>query len=207
MNDLVGKKFGRLLVKKFSHIDKGHHSCWHVECECGKNKIVHGFNIEAGNIKSCGCLRNELLVLRSIKHGYGATPIYHVWASMRQRCNSQNAVVYKYYGGRGIRICDRWLNSFENFYADMGEKPEGMSIERIDNDGDYEPDNCYWSTHFQQSRNMRSNKYITFNGKTLCHVDWSRLIGGGDNLVYQRLKLGWSEERAISVPVKRYIRK
>jgi hypothetical protein len=139
------------------------------------------------------------------EHGHskrGSTsPTYQTWRNMRSRCENPNVPAYKNYGGRGIAVCERW-KSFENFLADMGERPEGMTIERINNDGNYEPDNCRWSTYLQQGRNRRANKYLTWNGETKAVSEWAEVVGIKDSTIYARLRMGWTTEDALTRPVR-----
>ena len=131
-------------------------------------------------------------------HGRSYTPEWHSWVSMRQRCHYPASIGYKNYGARGIRVCDRWMNSFENFYADMGDRPEGTSIERIDNDRDYCPGNCTWATANEQSANQRTNRIIEHDGKRLTLTQWSRLTGLSKHTISRRLKIGWTIEKTLT---------
>lgn len=124
---------------------------------------------------------------------------YSIWSSMKDRCLNSKHRRYARYGGRGIRVCDRWL-SFESFLLDMGERPKGLSLERIDNDGDYQPGNCRWATNQEQSLNRRSNRRLTFNGKTQTVKEWSLELGFKKNLIKDRLRIGWTVEQALTVP-------
>lgn len=156
-------------------------------CDCGKKVDIPLNSLRKGNTKSCGCGRFK-------KHGMAGKPSYIMWASLKSRCQNKNNPKYKNYGARGVKLCKRW-QEFENFYSDMGEKPsEKHSIDRIDNNGDYTPQNCRWSLPSQQTRNRRSN--IVFNGE--CAIDASRRLGGHDDLVSKRIKMGWSKERAFT---------
>ncbi len=133
-------------------------------------------------------------------HGLSKTATYRVWADMKTRCYNPNRHQFKYYGERGITVCERWLNCFENFLLDMGEKPEGLTIDRIDNNGDYSPDNCRWVSQKAQCNNRRTNKTITFQNETLTYAQWSVRLGAWKGLVGERIKAGWSEVLAITTP-------
>lgn len=160
--DLIGQRFGRLKVIGFSH--RNHHSFWNCICDCGGVSVVDRSNLKNRNTKSCGCLRKEISPTKT--HGLSRTPLHRAWESMKRRCNNKNDTGYKNYGGRGIAVCNRWMESFENFYEDMGEIPsKNHSIDRIDNNGDYEPGNCRWATRKQQCRNKRNNVFYEFRGK------------------------------------------
>lgn len=156
INDLTGQVFGRLtVIEKCSTRGNTQYLC---QCECGTERVVRLCSLISGCTKSCGCLAREMVSERNTTHGMYGTPTYNSWNGMKDRCLNPNSNGYKDYGGRGITICDRWLESFENFYSDMGEKPKGLSIERIDNDGNYEPLNCMWATQEQQIQNRKITK-------------------------------------------------
>ena len=149
-------------------------------------------------------MRNEMV--RPITHGMSRTPEYKAWFNMKDRCFNPNTKGYPNWGGRGITVCDRWLD-FENFLADMGTKPSPKhSLDRIDNDGDYCPDNCRWSTKAEQENNKRTNRLITIDDVTLTIAQWEKKMGFSKNVIWERLKSGWSEYKAVMTPV-RYQRK
>jgi hypothetical protein len=150
--DLVGKRFGRLLVE--ARVGREGTPHWRCRCDCGKESIVAGGNLRNGHTTSCGCLRAQAAGTAAVRHGMTRTPTWSSWNSMRDRCLSATNKDFHNYGGRGITICSRW-ESFENFLADMGEKPEGMSLDRIDVNGNYEPGNCRWADYSTQNRNQR----------------------------------------------------
>jgi len=130
-------------------------------------------------------------------HGLSRTEEYNIWSSMKQRCFNKNRLNYKNYGGRGIIVCKRWLK-FENFFVDMGKRPKGKSVDRIDNNGNYEPNNCKWSTQKEQCRNTRNNVILTFCGVTKCVAEWSEFLGLDEKLIRSRLKNGWSIIQALT---------
>lgn len=162
VKDLTGQKFGRLIVRKFSHFTKWRKACWACKCSCGKSTITEAGSLRSGHTASCGCLRREQTSTSFYKHGHAvnsngpASVEYRAWASMIQRCTNPKNSKYKNYGGRFISVCDRWRDSFPSFLADVGERPgPKFSIDRIDNDGNYQPGNVRWATSSQQRRNQR----------------------------------------------------
>ena len=167
IKDETGNRFGKLLVLKFSH-KENQRTYWICRCDCGKEIIINKANVKNGHTKSCGCYNSELATERWETHGMTGTKVHRTWCQMRRRCLDKNSKNYFRYGGRGIKICDRWLESFENFYADMGEPPSiKHSIDRINNNGNYEPSNCRWATNKQQNRNYSKNIDITIDNKTI----------------------------------------
>lgn len=192
-------RFGRLLV--VGQVDD---VTFLATCDCGNSIICLGRNLRSTSVSSCGCLRKEMLRLGPIaarKHGMHLSRTYCSWQHIKRRCNNRAAREYPHYGGRGIAVCSRWMNSFENFLEDMGEVPPDMSIDRINNDGNYEPSNCRWATPRQQALNKRSNCVLTFKGKTMTVTEWADKLGMIAHSLQNRIGRGWSTERALTTPV------
>jgi hypothetical protein len=200
--DLKGKKFGRLLVLDYVGLNKHSRSIWECLCDCGMTAVVEGFKLKSGHTKSCGCLNIEKLIERSTTHGlmrlyYRA---YKTWQDMLQRCYNPKNKRYKDYGGRGIKVCERWLgkDGFKNFIEDMGDRPLYLTIHRIDNDGDYELKNCKWETDREQQRNRSNNKILVFNGISHCIAEWADILGWNTKTLYNRYYKGWTDEEILT---------
>ena len=170
---------------------------WLSRCDCGTELIVTGTRLRHGQVMSCGCYHRQRQREVKLTHGMTRTPTHTSWVAMRQRCNNANNPSWPNYGGRGIRICQRW-ESFENFYADMGERPDSTSLERIDNDGNYEPTNCRWATKHEQSVNMRHTIRIQFNGRTQSLSEWCQELGIGYWTAHARIRRGATPLEAIT---------
>lgn len=201
---LPGSTFGRWTV-----ISIASHNMRKCICKCGNRKTVNAYTLVSSLSKSCGCLRREITIQRSTTHGASvggkATRLYQCWASMIQRCTNPRASHYSYYGGRGITVSKEWIESFQTFAHDMGSMPEGSSIERINNDGQYCKENCEWATKAQQSRNRRSVTALTYNGITMCQIDWASMANINYRTLRSRLNSGWSVEQALSTPVRAHV--
>ena len=201
--DLSGKRFGRLLVLDESVKRINNRPSWNCVCDCGNNTVVNGSQLNKGRTKSCGCLRLdsvERMRKANTTHGMTNTSEFHIWDAMKQRCSNSKKSSYKHYGARGIKVCDRWLESFENFYADMGERPEGCSLDRIDNDGDYSPENCRWATAEEQGNNRRTNRSVSYEGVEYTISELARHVGIPMYLLWSRIvKYGWDVEKAVSM--------
>lgn len=182
--DLTGQKFNRLIPIKFIGRDKYRNALWLCRCDCGNEKILPGYQVKNGRVKSCGCFKKEVGKINgklyNTTHRYCRTKTYNAWASMVQRCTNLNSQAYKNYGGRGITICKRWMK-FENFLEDVGEIPEGLTLDRINNGGDYSPGNFKLSTPKEQNRNKRNVRLYIYNGKTQCMPAWIEEIKKGES--------------------------
>ncbi len=206
--DMTGSRFGRLSITGYRREKRLGRSTvvWIGKCDCGGAVEALGQDLRTGKTRSCGCLRSELTSARHRTHGHSrmagkASGTYSTWASMIQRCTNENKKEFHRYGARGITVCDRWL-TFANFLADMGEKPAGMTLDRIDNDLGYGPLNCRWATMQQQSNNTTRNRKYSLNGETLTMREWARRAGVTDSTMSERLQK-WPLERALTLPAAR----
>lgn len=212
MIDLSGLRFGRWTVLRRGKNTEQGQARWLCQCECGTKRLLKSIVIRRGKSKSCGCLKSELTTQRNLerdyslskgnfKHGYArnknASPTYKIWYGMIRRCTKPRGKNWDWYKGRGIKVCKRWF-SFLNFLKDMGERPSPKhSIDRIDNDGNYEPGNCRWATAKEQGRNTRKNCMLTYKGKTQCISAWAEELGISPFVIHTRLYRGDSDERAL----------
>lgn len=214
-HDLTGMRFNRLTVIRSAEKSKTGETRWVCKCDCGNETIVQSNNLKSGLVKSCGCLRHEYLVDSHTIHG-GAkrdgkrTKLYSIWIGMRRRCYDMNDVNYHRYGERGITVCGEWKDDFAKFRAwavKNGYRPN-LTIDRIDNDRGYSPDNCRWAGARDQARNRRSNRVITFNGETHILVEWAEITGIPRSTLYDRIvKYSWPIERALTEPLHEKNRK
>ena len=206
---LISRRFGRLVAiadappKVFSN---GRRTTWQsvCRCDCGQIVTVPNSALKDGNTQSCGCLQTERQIAAVTKHGHTSrfrspTRTWRIWKGVKKRCLNENATDYWKYGGRGIQVCERWLD-FRNFLADMGECPRQLTIERIDSNGHYEPGNCRWATPKEQARNKRTNRIVTYHGVTACVKDVCKAFGIPYERVNSRLKRKWPVELAFSTP-------
>lgn len=200
--ELTNKIFGRLTVIGYNSFSRSRcDSMWDCECVCGQKTIVASKHLRQGRIKSCGCLQKEMVSKRFSKHKLVESSEYVSWCGMKYRCYNVGCKSYINYGGRGIAVCERWLQSFENFLEDMGKKPSPIhSIDRINNNGNYEPGNCRWATPPQQGRNVRRNVNITIDNQTKCAADWAKESTVSINLICARKARGWSDYDSVFAP-------
>lgn len=196
--DLSGCRFGKLVALKKGEpkIQKNgtKTTTWICRCDCGNIKITQASTLISGNARSCGCSH--------IKHGKSDTRLYNTWTNIKQRCYNPKNTYYYNYGGRGIQMCDEWRNSYEKFeeWALNNGYNDTLSIDRIDNDDDYTPQNCRWATKLQQDNNKRSNVFITYNGETHTMMEWSEILGVPYSLIQSRHMYGWDDKSITETP-------
>jgi hypothetical protein len=210
MNDsLLGQRFGRYTVIAFAGSVRakgyrGTRRTWLCRCDCGNERVVPTCNLRTGNSKSCGCYKRERTSELSKKYVHGNTRANVAWYSMRSRCTKPKSAFYSYYGGRGIKVCDRWLNDFEQFYADMGDCPEGYSLERLDVNGDYSPENCKWIPIADQGLNKRNTVRVEYGGKSVPLIELARRFDLPARKLHRAYKeLGMPIEEALDYVRKR----
>lgn len=195
--DRTGQQYSRLTVVEFSDTDRHGNARWQCLCECGESVIVNGHSLASGHTKSCGCFNRAATSERSFRHGECNSPEYFVWRSMNQRCTNPKDRSWRNYGGRGIRVCERW-SSFEAFISDMGRRPTAKhQIDRIDNDGDYCPENCQWVTCRENNSHRRISIRIVWRGQEMCLAEVSRLTGVHYDTMRHRFKRGWTAHEIV----------
>lgn len=199
--DITGQKFGRLTAIKYLGIEK-HKAVWLCKCECGNTVEVPSNSLTCNNTKSCGCLHHDMMLKRNTKHNKRNTRLYNIWANMKQRCYNENNTAYKNYGERGIDVCDEWKDDFMAFHNWAMDNcyNDNLTIDRIDNDGNYEPENCRWVDRNQQARNKRNNVNYTINGVTRCLKDWCKIQRLNYGTVISRLHdSNWTIREALEL--------
>jgi len=195
----VGERNSRLTAVSFVETRR-RRGFWLWSCDCGGTIVANVADVRGGNTKSCGCLRKESCHNRA--HGLTGTKIYSVWKSMLARCRNKAVDSYPNYGGRGIKVCERW-QVFDNFFADVGHAPLGMSLDRIDNNGNYDPENCRWATQTEQCRNTRRSATATVNGQTKTFAEWSEISGISRGLLSTRRRILKYSDAELLRPVKK----
>ena len=204
--DLTGKKFDRLTVVGRSENNKHNQVVWSCLCDCGNKTNATGSSLKSGHVKSCGCLNMELLKKRDHKiHGLINHRLYEIFISMKMRCYNKNHHAYKNYGGRGISICKEWKNDIKSFYnwAIGNGYERNLTIDRINNNIGYSPENCRWATRKEQARNRSTNKLVCYDGTTKSLSEWCEDLRLNYGTIIHRINiLGWDEKRALSVPIK-----
>lgn len=202
-----GTKLFNLTVQESTPISSQKGRLIEVMCDCGKLKYIDLSGFVRGRIKSCGCyLRHNALLIRNKKHGLSYHATYTSWRCMIERCRNPKTYSWQYYGGRGIKVCDSWKN-FSNFKNDMGQRPAGASLDRIDVNGDYCKENCRWATIEQQFSNTRRSRHVTLNGERLTVSQWARRCGLSAGTLWARLNTGWTAEEALTLPLRQGSRK
>lgn len=204
--DLTGQRFGRLTVIERAHNTKDGRPKWNCLCDCGNLTVVRGKELRSGGTSSCGCLRVEKTVERSTIHGKRHTRLYRIWQGMVARCENPNADRFGRYGGRGIVVCDEWRKNFQMFYdwAMNNGYRDDLSIDRIDNNKGYYPNNCRWSTDKEQRRNKSTTHYVEYDGEKRSLMEWCEIYQVKYHKVKERLRLGWTIEEALElVPRKK----
>ena len=195
---MVGKKYGVLtVIFEIENRNKNGHILYHVKCDCGKEKQVLGASLRSGASRSC----NNCSFLTG-SHGMWKSREFNIWQSMKDRCYNKNSPIFKNYGLRGIKVCDRWLNSFKNFYSDMGNS-NSLSIDRINVNGNYELDNCRWANAKTQARNRTNNTVFTYLNETLCGSEWCEKLNMPTSTFYNRIKRGWSIDKIVNTPIRK----
>lgn len=204
--NLTGKIFGKLTVIDENYIRTLSGAVrWNCICDCGRLTVVIGGDLKSGRTSSCGCFQKEKAKEAQTTHGMHDTPEHHAWNNMKNRCNNEKAPNYHNYGGRGITVCDRWMNSFENFYEDMGPRPSpDHSLDREEVNGNYEKDNCRWATDLEQQNNRRDNVRYEYDGSTRTVSEWGHILGIKENSIRSRLNRGWSFENAVSESIQKH---
>jgi hypothetical protein len=206
--DLSGKKFNKLTIVSLNKDRSSKkRKLWNCVCDCGNKKVCDGENVKSGKIKSCGCILGESLIKgwdRRRQFTKEEKPFRHIWKLMMRRCYNSADHVYRHYGARGIKVCEQW-HDYWQFKEDMWPRPQGLTLERIDNDGDYCPENCKWATVLEQGNNRRTSRKITMNGETKTIPDWCRDYGVSKvSTVRQRLDRGWNLQDALTKPIREF---
>lgn len=205
INDLTGKKFNHLTVVRYYGRNKGK-TLWECKCDCGNIKIVSSSCLLGNYTKSCGCeAKLKAKIPKVVKHGKSRTRLYKIYIKMIRRCHCEKDKDYRNYGGRGIGVCQEWKENFMSFYnwAMSNGYTETLTLDRIDNDGNYEPNNCRWTTMKEQSNNTRTNRYITYNGQTKTLTQWAEQIGLKEDTLRARIVSGrFTIERAFTQPLE-----
>lgn len=210
--DITGQTFSKLTVIKRDGKNKEGKATWLCKCECGKESIVTGKQLRTGKTRSCGCLLAEVTAARSTTHGMARrgnkNKLYSTWMKIKQRCHNETCSDYYLYGATGISVCDRWRNSFQDFYDDIisaiGHRPNKMSLDRFPNKyGNYEPGNVRWGTDEMQANNKRNNRMLTHDGRTMTLMMWSREVGIHNQTIAWRLEHGMSVSDALTMPIRK----
>ena len=200
--DITGRRFTRWSVISRAGNNSGGTALWLCRCACGTERVIRGTELRYGRSASCGCLVSEIArdtcIRRNTTHGMSGSPEHRVWKQMIQRCHTPNSPSFQNYGARGIAVCKRWRGSFAAFYKDMGRRPTGGTLERVNNNGPYSPSNCRWANMREQSNNTRRNRVIKFHGKAMTTAQWARELGITPMSLWKRLNRGTPLHRALT---------
>jgi hypothetical protein len=201
----IGQRFTRLVVREAAEPlmqpNGARVSRSLCQCDCGTLIVVRNNALKRNNTRSCGCLAKETKGKNTKTHGESGSKLYYIWQNIKSRCSNPKAKNYKYYGGRGIKVCKEWQESFETFVIDIGERPPGYSLDRINNNGNYEPGNIRWVPQEKQALNTRKNRYVEWNGELLILAEAVRRSGLPYSRVINRLNSGWSVDKALTTPL------
>jgi hypothetical protein len=212
---LIGERIGKLLIIEEAEpvfSGKQKYRTYLCSCDCGNKKIIRKVHLQRQSTKSCGCTVKENAVLRNTSHGFSNSLLWEVWKGMNSRCNNPANQSYRHYGGKGVQVSERWKQRFDgveigfmNFSNDvLSTYREGLEIERIDNNKNYEPSNCTWASRKDQILNRSITRFLEFQGKILCLSDWAELLGINKNTLFSRIDvLGWSVEKAFTTPARK----
>ena len=212
VRDLTGQRFGKLTVIEIAGQDKHHNVIWRCKCDCGNTHEVVSRALVSGNCESCGCLgHGKFRNKRSEKHGYSKERLYRVWGCMLNRCYDPNRPEYHNYGGRGIKVCNEWRESYLAFRSwaldngyDASKSGKECSLDRINSNGDYEPSNCQWVSMAEQAWNKQSTVWLNYRGKKITYCEAEKIGGIAASTIRGRLERGWSTERAIEQPARKF---
>ena len=201
--DMSGRRYGKWTVMQRVENSKNGQAMWLCKCDCGTEKVVCGSNLRSGASRSCGCERNSYFSALYGVHYKEPKRLFSIWSNMKSRCTNPNNNSFQNYGARGIKICNEWLHDFVAFreWALQNGYSDNLTIERIDNEGNYEPTNCRWATAEEQSNNRRNNVLISHNGETHTLNEWSKIIGVKKSTIESRYSRGWSEDRILTEPL------
>lgn len=202
-----GKRYGRLVAIQRVKVARTRFQVWECQCDCGSRTEVRSDCLKSGKTKSCGCLRDDSRKdparNKFVVHGLCNHELYKTWSRMKERCHNERDTNYSRYGGRGIKVCERWRWSFPAFLEDMGERPSANhQLDRINNDGNYCPENCRWVPREVQSRNRRTNQVVEINGERMCLTDWAQRYGVNPKTAFKRIRLGMTPVEAVTRPVR-----
>lgn len=202
--DLTGRRFGRLLVVNRANKNSFGEALWECQCDCGNSHIAKGSSLRRGKCLSCGCYQRECISKAHTKHNMYGTRLYHIWSGMIQRCTNPNNSKYKNYGKRGIKVCDEWKD-FSNFYkwASATNYAENLTIDRVDVNGNYTPDNCRWTTINIQENNRTNNFVISICGTSHTLAEWCRIYHISYSTVQERIRHNWDITTAITTPIRK----